>query len=259
MGLGNPQQVLKVAARSPIYFLGGRGGWWSMNISRAAYRGIWRVGGCGPAGSLIALCGFDGSGKTTQGKLLVKALVEKGRAVVETKQPTDWYRNEPSLRAYIDTGNSVDQLYLALLAAADRRKHVLEVIDPALEAGAFVISDRYVYSTLAYFAARGVNPDLVASFNRDIPKPCLTVLLDVPPSILIDRIRERDGARFKYEERSVAAIDAVRQNFLRLAEIDPTILLVNGLEHPNDIHRRISDELDMRCSGRERAEELLEG
>jgi dTMP kinase len=219
-----------------------------MQISLTAYEGIWRAAEL-PAGvSLVVMCGFDGSGKTTQADLLKNVLTQAGREVVRTKQPTNWYRNEPSLRAYIDSGAAVDQLYLALLAATDRRKHVVEVIDPAISAGADVISDRYVYSSLAYFAARGLDPNVVASLNRDIPRPRLTVLLDVPSAVLFERIKMRDKGRHKHEERSVSVIEQVRANFLRIAEIDRDILVVDGDQPTDTVHARVCEELARRLS-----------
>src|SRR5688572_5725344 len=103
-------------------------------------------------GLLISIVGFDGSGKTTQIENVASALRATGREVIETRQPTDWYRELAEVRTFHDHGGSADSAHiLALLAAADRRRHVMEVIDPALARGAVVLCDRYVYATFGVF------------------------------------------------------------------------------------------------------------
>ncbi|QEE08934.1 thymidylate kinase [Bartonella kosoyi] len=103
------------------------------------------------AGSFVALCGFDGSGKTTQTKEISRHYSQE-KHIIQTFQPSNWYRNNPEVRNYLESGKQIDPLLLALLAATDRRKHTLEIIEPSLTSSKnLLISDRYVYSSLAYF------------------------------------------------------------------------------------------------------------
>jgi dTMP kinase len=216
-----------------------------LEISEAAYWGMWRLKKAAiQNGNLVVISGFDGAGKTTQIELLAKSLTTSGENVISTRQPTDWYRSHPQLRAYIEEGQAVDQQFLALLAAADRRKHIVEVIDPNMTAGSWVLCDRYVFSSLAFFAERGVDADIVARFNLDIPRPSLAVLLDVPPNITVDRINHRDGGVRKFEEQDAARIGRIRNNFLRLAALDPEVLVIDGRNEPASIHKIIMDRLN---------------
>src|SRR5688500_9154814 len=105
---------------------------------------------CDGEGKLIVFCGFDGCGKSTQIERLARNLEAAGKSVLITKQPSDWYRESRIVRDFLAKGGCATKAkILALYAAADRLKHVHEVILPAVRAGKHVICDRYVYSSIA--------------------------------------------------------------------------------------------------------------
>jgi len=110
------------------------------------------------SGKLFVVCGIDGSGKSTQISNLARYLEEKSYEVVKTRQPTDMYRQDAVVRAALnlDISPHVVAEELALFSAFDRARHIREVINPALAQGKIVLSDRYVYSTFAYFLSRGL-------------------------------------------------------------------------------------------------------
>ena len=216
-----------------------------MNLNESAYEKIWRADS-DRRGALIVFCGPDGAGKTTQIRLLVERLRKEQRAVITTRQPTDWYRNNPTFQNYAATGTKTDHLFLALLAAADRRLHITEVVDPQLQAGHWVVSDRYVYSSLVYFAERGIDPNIVAQFNFDIPRPDLSVFLDVPADILETRIEKRDGSAKKYEERDRDRLERLRSNFQTIAQMDSSIVQVDGRMEDTEIHSVVLHRLRAR-------------
>ena len=167
-------------------------------------------------GTFIIICGIDGTGKTTQEELLADALLANGRRVRITKSPTDWYRQNPLVRNYLNDGVlgcSVETL--ALLSATDRMLQGDTEIGPALAAGSDVICNRYVYSTYAYFKARGADMAFVEVLNARVLKPDKGVLLTIDPSVSISRIRERDGDRAKFEERDAAYLASVQEEMLR--------------------------------------------
>lgn len=187
-------------------------------------------------GGLITFCGFDGSGKTTQIAKLAERLQATGRGVVVTRQPTNWYREDPDVRIFLDSGIGAERVrVIALLAAADRLRHVFDVINPALEAEQIVLCDRYVYDTFTLFTARGVDSDFLARINAGVPHPDVAFYLDVPTPELLRRLRDRDG-RLKYEERSVESIDEIKARYDLLRDM---FTVVDGTADP----QVVADEL----------------
>ena len=167
---------------------------------------------------LIAFCGIDGSGKTTQIVRLKHSLEQRGLSVFCTKEPTDWYRKDERVRRLLNREGESDKLIaeeLALFAAADRLRHIQTDIIPNEAEGKIVITDRYVYSTYAYFMARGINDfKWLQSLNRYVPIPDLTFYLDVDPVEAVRRIIARDGKSQKKEETDLQAMNTVRNVFI---------------------------------------------
>lgn len=133
-------------------------------------------------GLFIVFEGLDGSGKTTQAKLLADRLSERGRRVHLTAEPTTGPIGA-ELRHYLAHRLSFDPRVLPYLFAADRADHLYNAesgILAALASGVTVICDRYVLSSLAYQSTEAAR-ELVETLNRDFPPPDLTVYLDVTP------------------------------------------------------------------------------
>jgi dTMP kinase len=171
------------------------------------------------SGLLVSIVGFDGSGKTTQIERVAEAIRAQGREVVETRQPADWYRELAEVQVFHDRGGSAETAHiLALLAAADRRRHVMEVINPALERGAVVLCDRYVYATFGVFVHRGVDFRFLATINSGIPRPDHAFYLKLPTDELLRRLRQRDGDRLKHEEKSAERIESITRTYEELGE-----------------------------------------
>lgn len=150
-------------------------------------------------GVFIVLEGGDGSGKSTQATQLVARLKEAGREVVATREPGATEAGA-AIRSLVLGGGDLDPRAEALLIAADRAEHVAEVIRPALERGAVVVSDRYVPSSLAYQGvARGLGVDEITRLSDWATgglQPDLVVLLDVPPVVAA---RRREGPEDRME------------------------------------------------------------
>ena len=166
-------------------------------------------------GLFLAVCGIDGSGKTTQIKCVVDHFAGR-RAVLSTRQPTDRYRNDPMVRSLLNLEIDSEAVVreLALLAAFDRARHIRTEILPALYDGGMVVTDRYVYSTYAYFLARGISDvEWLRQLNCLAPEPDATIYIDVPPEIAVERILLRDGSSRKREEIDVARMRQVRAAF----------------------------------------------
>ena len=158
-------------------------------------------------GVFVVLEGGDGCGKSTQVKRLVSRLGDLGREVVATREPGAT-ENGAAIRLLVLGGDHLDPRAEALLIAADRAEHVAEVIRPALERGAVVVSDRYVPSSLAYQGvARGLGVDEIARLSEWATgglAPDIVIVLDVPA-------REAAGRRAGPEDRMEREPDSFRE------------------------------------------------
>jgi dTMP kinase len=169
------------------------------------------------SGVFVVLEGGDGCGKSTQVQLLVSRLRDLGREVVATREPGATEAGA-AIRSLVLGGGDLDPRAEALLIAADRAEHVAEVILPALERGAIVVSDRYIPSSLAYQGvARGLGVDEIALLSEWATgglAPDLVIVLDVPASEAAGR-RARPEDRMEREPDSFRA--AVNQAYRDLA------------------------------------------
>lgn len=190
-------------------------------------------------GILLVFCGLDGSGKTTQAKLLAQRLEEAMFQICLTSQPTLWYLKDPFVQKYFEEGTTDEYgiASLALFSAADRARHLSEVILPNLNAGKVVISSRYVFSAYTYFFARGLRDQVwLEAINRYAIEPDLTFFLDLEPEVALRRVAKR-GDRVKREELDFARLQEVRQRFVSFASDNYRILDAN--QDQKKLHQRI--------------------
>ena len=151
-------------------------------------------------GFLITFCGLDGCGKTTMMKRLIAEL-EQEYALFVTKQPTNAVRDSEIFRTYMDCPDhdAYDYRSLSLLAASDRLQHGSRVIEPRLNKGDIVISDRYFYSCLANLRARGFeNDDWIYEIAGAVIKPDAAFFFDVPVETAVKRVRSRAAEKNRY-------------------------------------------------------------
>jgi dTMP kinase len=189
-----------------------------------------------PPGRLIAFEGGEGSGKTTQARLLAIWLREQGYDVVTTHEPGATKIGMRLRALLLDTAHTgMSPQAEALMYAADRAQHVASVIAPALDRGAIVITDRYVDSSLAYQGAgRSLPLEEITRFNRWATggrMPDLTILLDMDPIAGLSR-RARSADRLEAEPAEFHL--RVRQGFLDLARAEPERYLVLNADRPAD-------------------------
>jgi len=192
----------------------------------------------------ITFEGLDGSGKSTQSRLLVAALAADGRDVVSTREPGGTKLGERIRELLLAHGEVAPWAEAALFTAA-RAQLVDEVIAPALERGADVVSDRYLDSSLAYQGiARGLGLEPVLELNVHAVRgllPDRTFLLAVEPEESARRVGE-DGDRIEREAGDFRARvgDAYRQ----LAERFPQrITRIDGTRAPREIAEEVLAEL----------------
>ncbi|OGC04033.1 dTMP kinase [candidate division WOR-1 bacterium RIFOXYA12_FULL_43_27] len=169
---------------------------------------------------LITFEGGEGSGKSTQIRLLEKYLAGLGKKVLSTAEPGGTELGY-QLRKILLTGEKPDPLAELLLFAADRAEHVAKVIKPALEKGRIVLSDRYFDSTVAYqIGGRGLSVKTVEFLNQLASgglKPDLTFLLDLP----VEEGLKRALVETKFEREELSFHQRVRKMFLKIAAQDP--------------------------------------
>jgi dTMP kinase len=217
---------------------------WS-DIKSALQGELGSITGAPTQGIFIAFEGGEGTGKSTQSKLLAQWLEQEGESVVLTREPggTTLGKDLRKILLGHETG-AISPRAEALLYAADRAHHVYSVIRPALERGDVVITDRYFDSSAAYQGAgRILNPAEVARISRWATEslyPTLTILIDVPAEIGLGRLQSRD----RLEAESNDFHERVRQEYLQIAMMDPErYFVVDGTQPVDEIHRQITERV----------------
>lgn len=166
-------------------------------------------------GPLIAFEGIDGSGKSTQIRLLAERLEAAGIAHVVTFEPTRGSIGR-RIREMARSGEAVAPEQELEWFMADRAEHVRDLIEPARARGDWVLSDRYYLSTVAYQGARGLDADAILSESEArFPPPDLSLVFDIEPRRGLARVRARGGiAEPVFEE--LGFLERVAQAFARL-------------------------------------------
>jgi dTMP kinase len=162
-------------------------------------------------GIFITIEGGDGTGKTTQLKLIEKYLKEEKLQYILTREPGGIDISEQIRKIILDRANTaMDARTEALLYAASRRQHLIERVIPALKEDKIVVCDRFIDSSLAYQGyARGLGIEEVLKINEfaiEGHMPHLTIYLDIEPSIGLNRIN-------KDSEREINRLDLERNSF----------------------------------------------
>jgi dTMP kinase len=178
-------------------------------------------------GVFVCFEGGEGSGKSTQSRLLGDWVREQGYAALLTFEPGDTPVGRTLRRIVLDPATgALSHRTEVLLYAADKAEHVDTVVRPALDRGTVVVTDRYVDSTLAYQGAGRslalADVERVARWATSDLRPHLTVVLDLAPEQGLGRFAERD----RIEGESLAFHERVRAAFVAMAAADPDHYLV---------------------------------
>ena len=204
---------------------------------------------------LIAMCGIDGAGKTTQIKAIEEFLIQKQKKVYLTKQPTNWYRKDERVRDFLKGDLSGDTLIkeLALFSASDKLRHWQTEIQPKMEEGYIVITDRYLYSAFAYFMNRGIeDTEWLRQINKFIPKPDITFFINTDPQIAYERIIKRDGESAKKEEKDVEFLKRVSDVFRNQPWGESKdYYVIDGNNNIDDVKKEIIDVINLKLEGQE--------
>lgn len=173
----------------------------------------------------VVLEGIDGCGKSTHARLLTDWLESEGKAVRLTAEPTKG-KIGLFIREILSGNHSVDPKTLALLFTADRYEHINREIEPALDEGKIIISERYYHSTIAYQESQGVDREWLIDINKFARKPDITILLDVEPGRGVERTQTQEI----FENREF--LETVRENYLKQ---DKGMIKVDGNRSIDDV------------------------
>lgn len=193
---------------------------------------------------LIAIEGLDGSGKTTQARLLTAHLRERGREVLLVEEPGTTAVGKAIRAILLEQGGEIEPLSELLLYEAARAQLVREVVRPALEGGKIVIADRFALSSLAYQGyGRGLPLELVARLNEVATgglEPDLTILLDISPEEGLRRKAEATGrALDRLEGGGLEFLRRARDGYLKALPPSPRGRLLDAQASPEELHRRV--------------------
>jgi dTMP kinase len=201
------------------------------------------------AGTFITFEGIDGSGKSTQLRLLTNFLGSQGCEILVTREPGGTPVGLRLRAALLDAQEQVDPLAELLVFAADRAQHVRRVLRPALAAGRIVLSDRYADATKAYQGAgRGFSAELISEIIQLATEglvPDLTLLFDLSVTESSVRTRRRSenkqtGDRLDLEDSEFHT--RVREAYLRLAEKEPERFRLVTTNGPvEETHERVKE------------------
>jgi dTMP kinase len=213
---------------------------------KSAFRGeLGAITGQVTSGVFISFEGGEGSGKSTQTKLLKDWLEQNGEEVLLTREPGGTTLGNQLRDILLDNKTGViSPRAEALMYAADRAHHVFSLIRPALQRGKIVITDRYFDSSIAYQGAgRVLLPSEVARISRwatESLTPTLTVIMDLPAEVGLGRLNSTD----RLESEPLAFHERVRQEYLNLAHLDPErFLVVDASLSIEQIHQMIIERV----------------
>ena len=190
-------------------------------------------------GRFISFEGIDGSGKSTQARMLADRLRSIGIPVILTREPGGSVGAEEIRRLVLEGDpNRWSAETEILLFTAARRDHLEKTIRPALAAGAEVITDRFADSTRIYQGiTRGdLRPTVDTLHDLMIgTDPDLTLLIDIDPDLGLSRAVARAGKELRFEDMGVDVQRQMRAGFLNLAATSPRIQIVDGAGSPDAV------------------------
>ncbi len=189
----------------------------------------------------IVFEGIEAAGKSTQAKLLADYLQSIGKEVVLTREPGGTKLGREIRKILLNPENLIPPIAELLLYEADRNIHVNNLIKPALESGKVVISDRYIYSTLAYQGyARGLDINLIKQLNQLVienVKPDIVFLLDIPVELSLKRLGEKKD---RIEGESKEFHEKLRRGFLDIAHQEKErFIVIDATKSKEEIFNQI--------------------
>lgn len=198
-------------------------------------------------GCFVTFEGGEGSGKSTQIRLLSDELQKMGKTVLTTREPGGTPEAEIIRKILVTGSTDFADTTETLLFFAARYEHVTKKILPAVNEGQVVLSDRFADSTMAYqgygYGNNIAQQKLIKNLYKDVVgdfKPDLTILLDVPVEIGLNRSRRADNTEQRFESKELAFHERLRQAYLELAKEEPErFVVIDATQSVEVIHEQI--------------------
>ena len=196
-------------------------------------------------GKFITLEGIEGSGKSTN-LVTIKSILDQYKIdYVLTREPGGGPLGPHLRKLLLDKDQSISPSVEMLLMMADRRDHVDNLINPNLDKGIWVISDRYLDSTIAYQGGgRQLDIDLISSLSASLklPTPDFTLLFDLPVDVALERAKERSELdRFEREPKDFHS--RIRESYLELASTNHRIKTIDSSKDFESVSLQVENYL----------------
>jgi dTMP kinase len=199
----------------------------------------------------ITFEGIEGSGKTTQIRLLADRLTQQNYSVVQTREPGGCPISDQIRSILLNPRNvRMDSRTELFLYAAARAQHIEQIVRPALATGQVVLCDRFTDATLAYQGdGRGLDRRLIQQLNQlaaNAISPDLTLLFDLPVEIGLGRARQRetelqDSSEGRFERETLEFHQRIRAGYLALAEAEPQrVKIVDASASPENVSQQVT-------------------
>lgn len=197
----------------------------------------------------ITFEGGEGSGKSTQAKLLFKSIKKVYQKTILTREPGGTIQSEKIRKILVSKSNmKFDAITELFLVNAARNEHLKKLIIPELKNNKIIICDRFIDSTYAYqIIAQNIDKKIFEGLNKLILKdifPSITFLIDIEPAIGIERSLKGKKKETKYEELSINFHKKVRKAFKKLSQSERRIKVLDGRLNIKQIHKKIIDEIN---------------
>lgn len=189
-------------------------------------------------GVFICIEGLDGSGKTSQTKLLVRHLRRNGCDAVYTAEPTKGGIGRFIRKHCLNSEKRCSSMVETLLFAADRVEHIKTEIVPMLQAGRTVVSDRYVYSSYAYQGATGLDLEWIERANQFAVRPDLALFIDVKPELVLKRLKAKKSVMENLETQR--KVRQVYQTYVERGDL----CRIDGGGSLAEVHGRLVKTID---------------
>jgi dTMP kinase len=201
-------------------------------------------------GIFINFEGIDGCGKDTQISLLSNRLQNEGYQTFIGLEPT--YNFAPGIRIRkilthelpAPAPEEMQHLYYE-----DRKDHVEKMINPMIDVGVTVVENRYMFSTMAYGTAFGVDYDLIREWHKDMPVPDLNIYLNLPAVTAIERLTKNGKTEYFEKIDSLTKIDKSYHEVWQKEEWKDSIVIIDGTKSIEEIHELIWEKVRTLLAG----------